>query len=346
MLRIIAATSVLFSHSYLIIDTVLAEPVKIDTGVILGTYGVWVFFILSGFLVSDSAIRSTTFADFGMKRVRRMAPAFLTCNLLVVLLICPPFAVNGAWAFLSDPATWAHVFRVLTLREGSLFFPDVIQFFSSTGSEKSWLPGVANGVLWTVRQEVVCYLIVALMMAGRLITQTAVLGLFALSVAGTFAWSIQTTDFLGGFCFVFPAFAAGMVLRCFAHEHTADGRIAAVSVVLLAILAVQKPHWAALAPAIFPLFATYPILWFGQQDNAFFRWSKPFGDPSYGIYLWAWPIQMAMRDLVGDSLPAPLFFLLCVPFVFLVGYASWHLIEQPFLRRARKVPTHVQSSGA
>ncbi|MBN8958764.1 MAG: acyltransferase family protein, partial [Rhizobiales bacterium] len=63
-LRLFAASSVVFSHSFLIATgSETAEPLK-STGFVAGVYGVFVFFILSGFLVSESAIRSATIETF------------------------------------------------------------------------------------------------------------------------------------------------------------------------------------------------------------------------------------------------------------------------------------------
>ena len=63
--------------------------------------------------------------------------------------------------------------------------------------------------------------------------------------------------------------------------------------------------------------------WLGR----FGRW----GNPSYGLYLYAFPIQqLVVARMPGN--PHPI--LTCVAITLPVAYASWHLVERPALRRA------------
>lgn len=58
-LRVLAALAVVFSHAILLsTGGEEAEPFQRLTGEILGVYGVFVFFMLSGYLVTDSALRA------------------------------------------------------------------------------------------------------------------------------------------------------------------------------------------------------------------------------------------------------------------------------------------------
>ncbi len=89
-IRIAAAAGVVLSHSYLIAEGSEAnEPFQKYTGEILGVYSVLVFFMLSGFLVTDSACRSKSCLQFGVKRFRRIAPGFIVNISAVTILICP-----------------------------------------------------------------------------------------------------------------------------------------------------------------------------------------------------------------------------------------------------------------
>lgn len=60
------------------------------------------------------------------------------------------------------------------------------------------------------------------------------------------------------------------------------------------------------------------------------RWATPlyrWGDPSYGMYLWAFPIQQSLIAWFGP-LPLALSVGLVLPAAVLAGSASWHLIEK------------------
>lgn len=332
VLRIMAASFVIFSHSFLIAEGVEKnEPFQLIFGEILGVYGVMIFFILSGYLISDSAIRTPSLWQFAKKRVRRIVPAFLVCNLAIVIFVCSAFAIAGPWVFLTEGSTWQHLVAVLGLQQESLYYPNVVKFYVGIDESDAWLPSVANGVLWTIRLEITCYVLVWLMSFCKAVRAIPVLIITCLSVAASFYYPIQINAFISGFFFLLPSFAIGMVLRIFASTHKADGRIAAASISILFILSLEVQDWVKLEAVFFPLFAAYPLLWIGEQDNTIIQRIRRYGDPSYGMYLWGWPVQQVLRASVGPDWSGYSFFLLSIPTVVLVGYASWYFVERPFV---------------
>lgn len=338
-LRILAACAVVFSHSFLIAEgSEKNEPFEVSSGEIVAVYGVMVFFILSGFLISDSAIRTPSAWQFTLKRVSRLVPAFLVCNLIVVAFICSAYSTAGILFFLTDWNTWQHLISVLTLQEDLLHYSDTVAFYVSPEESNSWLPATANGVLWTIRVEISCYAIVGLMSASRMISSKTVLLLACLAVASAFSYEIQINKFLGDFFFLLPSFATGMVLSLYASKHKTDGVIAAASAAVLVTIALLVPGWQQLEVFFFPLFAAYPLLWIGEQNNAFFQWLRQYGDPSYGMYLWGWPLQQVLRSAIEGDWSGYTFFPLCIPAIICAGYISWHVVERPFLiRRVRPI---------
>jgi peptidoglycan/LPS O-acetylase OafA/YrhL len=54
-------------------------------------------------------------------------------------------------------------------------------------------------------------------------------------------------------------------------------------------------------------------------------------DISYGVYLYAWPVQNAIIFFFGIKSPWTLTFL-TLPLVYIIGYASWCLIERRFVK--------------
>lgn len=154
-----------FSHSFAVYTgTEDQEPFQQATGEILGIYAALVFFLLSGILITDSALNTPSPWRFAIKRARRILPAFVASNLLVVLAICPFFAKDGAQDFLTDPQTWRTLLRVLTLQDAALRFNSV-EFAHETGAGYPGLWNLANGVLWTIRIELMCYVLVGVMAA-------------------------------------------------------------------------------------------------------------------------------------------------------------------------------------
>jgi len=60
-------------------------------------------------------------------------------------------------------------------------------------------------------------------------------------------------------------------------------------------------------------------------------------DISYGVYLYAWPVQNAIIFFFGIKSPGTLT-LLTLPLVYIIGYASWRFIERRFVRNKMTAP--------
>jgi peptidoglycan/LPS O-acetylase OafA/YrhL len=58
------------------------------------------------------------------------------------------------------------------------------------------------------------------------------------------------------------------------------------------------------------------------------------GDVSYGVYVYAFPVQQSIVATLGTTSPL-IVAGIAAPVVWLLAFASWRLVEQPFLRRRR-----------
>lgn len=341
LLRILAACVVVFSHSFLIAEGVEAnEPSQRLVGEILGVYGVFVFFMLSGFMVSESAARTGDLVQYTLKRAARILPLFVVCNVVVVAFVCPLFANEGALAFLSQRSTWSELAKVLTFRSAGLYLPDVTFYAAMEGNP--YLQHTVNGVLWTIRLEIACYVFVALLWALRVLDRGgAVIAVMAIPVL-LFLTTHTDSGFVHGLAFCAPSFAAGMVMRAFAKRHRPSLGVTFGSFAVLVVIAFGwryldgAPPWDRAGTILFPLLMICPLLYLGLLEWPWLKQVRAFGDPSYGVYLWGWPIQQVLRSLTGAGWSGYAFAALCVPIALAIGYASWHLLERPVLNFARK----------
>jgi peptidoglycan/LPS O-acetylase OafA/YrhL len=89
-----------------------------------------------------------------------------------------------------------------------------------------------------------------------------------------------------------------------------------------------------LSPKLLPytLFVSLPylVVSFGILETPLIRRFGKFGDPSYGIYLWGFPVQQIMISRFG-LLHLRENILCVVTISVLIGYSSWHIVEKPFL---------------
>ncbi len=86
---------------------------------------------------------------------------------------------------------------------------------------------------------------------------------------------------------------------------------------------------------IFPLAFSYLIFCLAYQTYHL-NIDKKFGDLSYGIYIYAWPIQQSVAQIFPTLGPAGNT-IVSTLLVTGIAYLSWHYIEKPALSLKNKV---------
>ena len=115
-LRLLAATSVIFSHAYLIADGHdRNEPFVRSVGHIAGIFGVFVFLMISGFLVTESLMNSPSLRAFLWRRFLRIYPALALCAFVCAFLIAPFFSDVGFRQYWSSLYGFKYFAKVLLL---------------------------------------------------------------------------------------------------------------------------------------------------------------------------------------------------------------------------------------
>jgi hypothetical protein len=84
--------------------------------------------------------------------------------------------------------------------------------------------------------------------------------------------------------------------------------------------------------AILVVIAAHPGLKFGARlGNPVLKW---FGDRSYGIYLWHWPIFVLMRSGIDIQWPDPVAFVVKIAIVLMISDLSYRFVEMPIRQGA------------
>lgn len=330
-IRLFAATLVIVGHAYPILGL---SGGPMFAGVSVHSLAVKIFFALSGYLVVKSWQSDPHLLRFAAKRVLRLFPA-----LIIVVVICAT-AVGPLVTDLPLNDYFGH--------------QQFDQYFENTILKIRYpLPGVfthniypsaVNGSLWSLPAEAFMYLIVA----G--------VGIFASAIRGLpfrILWSISSLFILSLHIWVYvfgsDAFK-DVVIYATSIMHVLDvapyfmfGGIFALyrnSIPLrmdFAILALLFCNFSAL-PALsqfevvqklFPLFGiTYAALAIGNGSLPLLRDVGKFGDMSYGVYLWGFPVAQTLSWWKGRDFSIETHILLTVLISWFLGYFSWHLIEK------------------
>ncbi len=325
VLRFAMATFVLISHSYLYsAGTSAAEPLYGWLGRSLGECAVQVFFILSGVMVAQSFDRSRSVVDFAVARGLRIFPALIVVVLLTAFLLGPAVTRLSFADYLSSPGLYAYIAKTLSLTTGAASLPGVFDTVPYAG--------FVNSSLWTLKYEVLCYCGLALLGAAGLFQprwqRVAVIG-FMVLVATV---SLNLPDDPDAFRFFdnmryFAVFFGTGVLGYLVRRRLVIDGVLLIPLLVLFVVLVRTP-FAEVSAA---LFLGYGSLWAATKTYGPLRALCNRFDTSFGIYIFAGPIQQTLLWLVPAITPAWLAltaFVIVLPIAFL----SWIFIEKPAMR--------------
>lgn len=325
VLRFAMATFVLISHSYLYpAGTSDVEPLQSWLGRSLGECAVQVFFILSGVMVAQSFDRSRSVVDFMVARVLRIFPALIVCVLATALMLGAVVTSMPSGEYLTSPDLFGYIAKTLTLSSGSAPLPGVF--------ETNAYAGYVNSSLWTLKYEVACYLGLAAMGAAGLFEprwrRVSIIGLAALVATISLSLPSDPADY--GFTEnlrYFTVFFFGGALAYLLRSHLVIRGAALLPLFALFVLSVRTPF----AEVGAMLFLGYGALWAATKTWGPLRGLCNRSDTSFGIYIFAGPIQQTLLWLVPTLSPlllAPVAFVIVLP----IAFASWLFIEKPALR--------------
>jgi peptidoglycan/LPS O-acetylase OafA/YrhL len=326
-IRLAAATSVLISHMFALMGR--NEPMVAGNHS-LGNIGLLIFFSVSGYLVAISWTRDPALFRFALRRFLRIWPA-----LAIVLLICA-FAI--APIFSQPPHHYSPISRGTIVYLTNLVplhpYRELNVFAGQPYAE-------LNGSLWTIPIEIWCYIFLGL--AG-----------FALRSRLSFAIPVAMALVCAYFVFVYGGEARidsanGKFGMLFLSVYLGSFFLMGSFLHLFEKSVVDNPIVCAIviaASAVLLFFGQYMLgLWLGlpllviligRSSWPVARDAGRFGDFSYGIYLYAWPVQQIIVRLLGVHRPLPLMCAAALAIVLVMAFFSWRLIEKRALRMKPK----------
>ena len=114
-----------------------------------------------------------------------------------------------------------------------------------------------------------------------------------------------------------------MVLYLFRKQITLNRWLGALSFIVL-ILTAKLGYFNQ----AFAIFGTYFIFYLGYETKLKLHNFGKYGDFSYGIYIYAFPIQQIMSNLFNNGLTPFENFMLSFPPTLILAIASWYLVEK------------------
>ncbi len=295
------------------------------------------FVVMSGYLVLKSLQRSTSVKQYLWRRFLRIYPPLVVALLLCALVMGPVFTTLPLASYFRHPDTWLN--PVFSLRVFMVKATPCLPGVFNNNPEGC----AVNGSLWTIWVEEVLYLaLIGLFFIRKkpaLLRGAIVIIWLALIVLLQFArarWAnlevpLSRSVQWDYFAELLLYFCSGCLMTLFSWKNMRRNRIvlalALVATALTCALHIYQPFGYLL----------YPVIMVAAGEDCIPFLLKPFrwGNPSYGLYIYSYPLQQMLIQLL---LPTPALLLwLSVPLSFIVGYASWHLVETPFLQLKERV---------
>jgi peptidoglycan/LPS O-acetylase OafA/YrhL len=323
-LRLFAATLVIYSHSYAMVGR--TEPML--QGISLGTLAVYIFFILSGLLITASWKSHPRVAAYLGKRALRILPALSLVIFASAFILGPLFTSMSLSQYFSNNGTPEYL-------NGIFIFG--IQYNLPGVFLHNPIIGTINGSIWTLPYEAAAYVMIAIFgKTGFLKRKKTVICLFLLCVAFAFMTSGgHSNHFLftlnvNAFMYFTAYFLSGVILYLYKDKIplTWQGSVLAALVLVISI-----PIHAFVLALYFAL--PYLVVSIGSLTRSGLTGISKYGDFSYGMYIYAWPVQQALVELLHNKAGHNHLFVYSFSITLLLAIASWHVLEKPMLNLKR-----------
>ena len=338
LLRMLAASLVLISHSFFMpTGDGSVEPLRVAFGFTLGSLAVDIFFLISGFLVTQSLLVRQDLMQYTSARVLRIWPGLIVMLALTVFVMGPLLTSESLASYFHDKVTWKYLIKNAILLYGiNWSLPGVFAHNPSAA---------VNGSLWTLPAEVSMYIgLAAIWGIGLLANRVRP----SIKVEAASKWLLLITVAVIGFVHLSQLlgretiekaagrlpfmFCAGACAFLFRDVLPMSGRVCAA----LAIAFVLGVMNEGLRFFAYNLCLPYIVLYLAYGPDGFFRSYNKVGDYSYGMYIYAFPVQQVIVALMPNLKPLPMIGASLVG-TFAFAFLSWHCIEKLAMKyRARR----------
>lgn len=326
LIRFILASLVLYGHSFALAKQYsgIEDHIQILLGKHewIGSVAVNAFFFISGLLIVRSYAIRKDLGQFMKARIFRIFPAFMVCITLGVWVVGSIFTTLPLKDYVLEKGTWDYYIHSLLLWDLRFFLPGLFEGLRNHS---------INGSIWTLPAELRCYVIVGACGLLGILNRTwrTNLILFVLVILGFWNFKMipmvsDNPDNLR------PAAYFVMGALCFANARLIP--IHPLAIIPLAVAygvffnTKAHPYLMCLLICYGLLVASYKLPYV-DLDKC--------GDFSYGIYLYAFPVQ----QVFAASFPkwnAYQNFAASFPTALAFAILSWFLVEKRALALTHK----------
>ncbi len=329
LIRMLSSFIVLYSHSYALAYVENYELSLLNTyGKFYSSIAVDIFFTLSGFFIIRSLFIRNNIFNFFKARALRLYPALIVSVLFCAFVIGPIFTTKNLLDYFTDLQTYK-----FTLKNSLILFN--FEYALPGVFENLNYKNVVNGSLWSLFHEIRLYVLIAILYFSirslekffkkdfRWIYLVLVIISYVIHIGNVLHWfSINISFFHRIFLF-----KVGVCFYVYRHYIPLKKWLfilfsIAFSISFLTKTSFQLVYYLTLPYMLFYI-ALVPKIPFQK------KWNKL--TYSYGIYIYAFPIQQSIASLIHNVSVWEMV-LISYPITFILAALSYHFIEKPILK--------------
>nr|WP_158291716.1 acyltransferase [Lampropedia puyangensis] len=279
------------------------------------------FFGLSGFLVTGSAVRLQSLKKFFANRILRIIPALVVEVSLSALILGALVTTLNLREYFTSSGFWSYFLNII----------GIIHFELPGVFKDNPYPGTVNGNLWTLHPEYYSYLLIGALMLCKVVYHrglyvalagAAIIGLIGLDWITQFGKPVYA--YSGNALII--SFLIGSWLFQAARYIPIRPDFAVIAGIAYAFMCL-KPGMAI--AALVPLM--YLTVYLGMTPLPKLGFLSR-GDYSYGIYLYGFPIQQTLAYAFPQLHVWWKMALVAIPLTIAFAMFSWRYVEKPALR--------------
>lgn len=323
-IRILAAFFVIHYHAY-----VLTKNPDSFLGSNFGVLGVSIFFTVSGYLVTQSWVSQPVLKLFLTKRLLRIIPALLICIFLTAFVIGAINTSIPLVKYYTHPETFSYLKNIF-------LYP--IQFSLPGVFLLNPYPDTVNGSLWTLPLEFTLYFTTSVFwIIGFFKKRSNVLLLILLFIIlEQIALKNPSYDTSTIFYMYLNLIIRHLIFffigsAIFLYKSYLHLNYKTAFLLIIIFIIINSISFNILSYYIFIPYITMFIAFSIPNKLSYLQ---KFGDPSYGMYIYSFPIQQTFINFFPGIQPLSLS-LLTFTVSIIIGFISWYIIESPMLKIKR-----------
>ncbi|WP_051943356.1 acyltransferase family protein [Streptacidiphilus rugosus] len=348
LIRLVLAVSVVISH---------ANPLgfhRDDVGTRfsgsqtnLGTVAVIGFFVISGYVITGSAKRLSV-GRYAWHRALRILPGMWTCVLFTAFALAPVLYHHEHHTLtgfhLHDPLDYVAAMWNVSNDGG-----DIARVLATGMHHHTNFNVNFNGALWSLRYEVLCYIVIGVLAAGGTLLRARrtvplvagclwilmIMNLWdapSLRAAPNEPYTWLQLPLLGGMDTHFViylgfTFLLGSTMELYRERIPVNDLLALACAALL----LGSLRYGAFYVVGCPAFA-YLLIWAGVRTPRQLHWVGRRNDHSYGLYIYGFLVEQTLSLLGFAHRGRIVYTLLAVAVTWVLAWLSWHLVEKQAMR--------------